>query len=406
MAEASRNQSEELVVFLPIGRDCRLVCDALKNAGIEARACANMTDFLAAVRSGAGGGILGEEALTKESYASLASWIKQQPPWSDFPLIVLTSGGESAPNALSTHQRTKALGNVSLLERPVRSVTLVTAAETALRGRRRQYEAEAFIADRIDAERELTSQAEELARSNADLQRFAYATSHDLQEPLRSMTVFAQLLNRRYKGKLDSEADEFLEYIVSGAQRMGALIDGLLEYSRTVHVESAPFTPVDTAAALHWARMNLRLVLEESHAELTHGDLPTISGDHVQIVQLFQNLISNAIKYRRPDTPPRIRVSAEQENGNWVFSVSDNGVGVPKEYTDRVFDLFRRLHGSKIPGTGIGLAICKRIVEKHGGRIWVETGSTGGTTFCFTIPSLPASEAVPASEAADLGMGA
>ena len=394
MAEASRNRSEQVVVFLPIGRDCRLVCDALKKAEIEASACANMTDFLTAVRGGAGVGILGEETLTRQSYASLESWIKQQPPWSDFPLIILTSGGESAPNTLSTHERAKALGNVSLLERPVRSVTLVTAAETALRGRRRQYEAEAFIDDRIDAERELTRQAEELARSNADLQRFAYATSHDLQEPLRSMTVFAQLLNRRYKGKLDSEADEFLEYIVSGAQRMGALIEGLLAYSRSVHVETPAFTDVDTAAALHWARMNLRLVLEESQAELTHGDLPIISGDHVQIVQLFQNLISNAIKYRRPDAAPLIRISAEQSDGSWVFSVSDNGVGVPTEYTDRVFDLFRRLHGSKIPGTGIGLAICKRIVEKHGGRIWVETGSTGGTTFCFTVPTVSSSEAL------------
>ena len=206
------------------------------------------------------------------------------------------------------------------------------------------------------------------------------------------MTVFAQLLNRRYKGKLDSEADEFLEYIVSGAQRMGALIEGLLAYSRSVHVETPAFTDVDTAAALHWARMNLRLVLEESQAELTHGDLPIISGDHVQIVQLFQNLISNAIKYRRPDAAPLIRISAEQSDGSWVFSVSDNGVGVPTEYTDRVFDLFRRLHGSKIPGTGIGLAICKRIVEKHGGRIWVETGSTGGTTFCFTMPLLSSTE--------------
>ena len=401
MAEASRNRSEQVVVFLPIGRDCRLVCDALTKAEIEASACANMTDFLTAVRGGAGVGILGEETLTRQSYASLESWIKQQPPWSDFPLIILTSGGESAPNTLSTHERAKALGNVSLLERPVRSVTLVTAAETALRGRRRQYEAEAFIDDRIDAERELTRQAEELARSNADLQRFAYATSHDLQEPLRSMTVFAQLLNRRYKGKLDSEADEFLEYIVSGAQRMGALIEGLLAYSRSVHVETPAFTDVDTAAALHWARMNLRLVLEESQAELTHGDLPIISGDHVQIVQLFQNLISNAIKYRRPDAAPLIRISAEQSDGSWVFSVSDNGVGVPTEYTDRVFDLFRRLHGSKIPGTGIGLAICKRIVEKHGGRIWVETGSTGGTTFCFTMPTVSSSETL-ANEAGPL----
>jgi len=388
MAEASRNQSETFIVLLPIGRDCRLVCDALKSAEVQAHACSTVTEFLAALEAGVGGGILGEESLTLEGFRRLAAWIKSQPLWSDFPLIVLTSGGQPTPRTNSIYQRAKALGNVSLLERPVRVVTLLTAVETALRGRRRQYQAQAFIADRIDAEREVTRQAEELARSNADLQRFAYATSHDLQEPLRSMTVFAQLLKRRYQGKLDREADEFLEYISSGAQRMAALIDGLLAYSRTVHVESAPFTAVDTAAALDWATMNLRLVIEESQAEITCGDLPTILGDYVQIVQLFQNLISNAIKYRRPDVAPSIRVSAEERDGDWLFCVRDNGIGVPAEYTDKVFDLFRRLHGSKIPGTGIGLAICKRIVEKHGGRVWVEAQSGQGTMFCFTIPAL------------------
>ena len=388
MAEASRNQSETFIVLLPIGRDCRLVCDALKNAEVQAHACATVTEFLAALEAGVGGGILGV-GVPHARGVSLSCSMDQEPATMvRFSSHCPHERRPPTPRTNSIYQRAKALGNVSLLERPVRVVTLLTAVVNRLRGRRRQYQAQAFYSDRIDAEREVTRQAEELARSNADLQRFAYATSHDLQEPLRSMTVFAQLLKRRYQGKLDREADEFLEYISSGAQRMAALIDGLLAYSRTVHVESAPFTAVDTAAALDWATMNLRLVIEESQAEITCGDLPTILGDYVQIVQLFQNLISNAIKYRRPDVAPSIRVSAEERDGDWLFCVRDNGIGVPAEYTDKVFDLFRRLHGSKIPGTGIGLAICKRIVEKHGGRIWVEAQSGQGTMFCFTIPAL------------------
>ena len=177
------------------------------------------------------------------------------------------------------------------------------------------------VSERKRAEEALARQAGELARSNADLQQFAYVTSHDLQEPLRGIINFSQLLTKRYRGQLDAEADTFLEYIVASAYRMKGLIDSLLTYSRVVNVEAIPFAPVQLDAALHWATMNLQTAMEETKATVTHDDLPIVAADHVQLVQLFQNLISNAIKYRKPQEPPQIHVSAEERAHEWVVSV-------------------------------------------------------------------------------------
>ena len=240
--------------------------------------------------------------------------------------------------------------------------------------------------ERKQAEEALTRQAEELARSNADLQQFAYVTSHDLQEPLRTITSFAQMLTMRYSGKLDQEADEFLAFIVSGAKRMKGLIDALLAYSRVVNTEAAPHGPVDLDAALHWAKMNLQAVIEESGAVVVNGELPTVQADQVQIVQLFQNLLSNAIKYRKADRTAEVGIEARRDEGDWVVEVRDNGIGIDPQHAERIFGVFKRLHGKDVPGTGIGLAICKRIVEKHGGRIWVESQEGAGARFCFTLP--------------------
>ena len=242
------------------------------------------------------------------------------------------------------------------------------------------------VSERKRAEEALARQAAELARSNADLQQFAYVTSHDLQEPLRGIINFSEMLTKRYRGHLDADADTFLDYIVSGAYRMKGLIDSLLTYSRVVNVEAMPFAPVQLDAALHWATMNLQTVIEETQASVTHDQLPTVTADHVQLVQLFQNLIGNAIKYRKPDEPPQIHVSAEERGQDCIVSVRDNGIGINPGHRDRIFGVFKRLHGAEIPGTGIGLAICKRIVEKHGGQIWVKSEPGQGATFCFTIP--------------------
>ncbi len=388
MVNPNPERSTTVLALLPTGRDSRLVCRALEDTGIECQSCPTVSLFTTALESGAGAGIVAEESLANPDFERLKAWIDKQPPWSDFPLIVITSGGESTRRSLDITRRLKALGNVSLLERPLRIITLVSAAEAALRARRRQYQVQAFIADRIQAQEELAKQAQELARSNADLQQFAYVTSHDLQEPLRNITNFAELLSRRFKGKLDENADEFLSYILSGAQRMKALIDGLLNYSRVINVETIPFTPVPIVDALHWATMNLQIVIEQSQAYISYGALPTVSGDYVQIVQLFQNLISNAIKYRSADVP-RIHITAERRSSDWLFAVNDNGMGISPDYAENIFGVFKRLHGYDIPGTGIGLAICKRIVEKHGGQIWVESELGKGSTFYFSLPHQP-----------------
>ncbi len=242
------------------------------------------------------------------------------------------------------------------------------------------------ITHRKQAEEALRQTAEDLARSNRDLEQFAYVASHDLQEPLRVVTGFVQLLEQHCKGQLDEKAHSFIEYAVDGAKRMQTLIADLLSYSRVGSRHREP-RPTDMGVVLRSALSNLSASIADSAAEITHGELPTVPGDDTQLVQLFQNLVGNAIKFRGEETP-RIHVDARREKDHWLFSVRDNGIGIDPEFHDRIFLIFQRLHGRKqYPGTGIGLAICKRIVEHHGGRIWVESQPRQGTTFCFTLPA-------------------
>jgi PAS domain S-box-containing protein len=242
------------------------------------------------------------------------------------------------------------------------------------------------VTERRKAERTLVRQAEELARSNAELEQFAYVASHDLQEPLRMVASYTQLLARRYQGKLGPDADDFIHYAVDGANRMRVLINDLLAYSRVVRQEKPP-APVDLSTVFHIVLGNLGKALEETGARVTAGELPVIHADEIQMIQLFQNLIGNGIKFRGPD-PPVIRVEAERQENLWRFAVRDNGIGLDPKFSERIFVLFQRLHSrSEYPGTGIGLSVCKRIVERHGGRIWVESEPGRGATFLFTIPA-------------------
>jgi light-regulated signal transduction histidine kinase (bacteriophytochrome) len=236
------------------------------------------------------------------------------------------------------------------------------------------------------AEEQAARLMEDLQRSNAELEQFAYVASHDLQEPLRMVSSYTQLLARRYKDKLDKDADEFIAFAVDGANRMQRMINDLLTYSRA-GTRGKEFTSVDCEAALGQAHANLRIAIEEHNAVITHDPLPTVMADEGQLAQLFQNLISNAIKFRGEE-PPRIHVSARRRNQEWVLSVRDNGIGIEPQYTERIFVIFQRLHTrAEYPGTGIGLAICRRIVERHGGRIWVESEPGKSSTFFFTLPA-------------------
>jgi len=231
----------------------------------------------------------------------------------------------------------------------------------------------------------LTRHAVELRRSNAELEQFAYVASHDLKEPLRMVTSYLELIERRYKEKLDKDADEFIGFAVDGAERMRNQIDGLLAYSR-VGTGPASFEPVDCETLLDRAVKDLARVVTETGAKITHNRLPTVKADAIQLTQLFENLIANAIKFCNGATP-EVQISAKRKPGEWQFAVRDNGIGIEPQYAERIFVLFQRLHNrSKYPGTGIGLAICKKIVERHGGRIWVESQPGKGSTFYFTVP--------------------
>lgn len=246
------------------------------------------------------------------------------------------------------------------------------------------------ISERKNAEKEREALINDLKRSNKELQQFAYVASHDLQEPLRTIASFTELIERRYRGQLDKDADEFIEFIVDGTNRMQAMIKDLLQYSR-VQTKGGEFKTTDIQKALDQALSNLKVSIEENNAEITHDELPIVVADEKQLIQLFQNLISNAIKFRKEEEPPKIHISAckDEEKNEYVFAVSDNGIGMDPEQSKRIFEIFQRLHTrDEYKGTGIGLAVAKKILERHGGRIWVESEPEKGTTFYFAIPIL------------------
>ncbi|HLL84713.1 MAG TPA: ATP-binding protein, partial [Longimicrobium sp.] len=280
--------------------------------------------------------------------------------------------------------------------------TLGTVADTLAQGieRKRAEEALALRAEELARSNvELARSNADLARSNADLQQFAYVASHDLQEPLRMVASYTQLLARRYQGRLDSDADEFIGFVVDGATRMKRLIQDLLEFSR-VGTRGRDPRAVNATEVLARTLKDLAANPLSGGAEVSHDPLPVIRADDLQLGQVFQNLLGNALKFRRPGVPPRIHVSARREGGHWVFSVRDNGIGIESQYFDRIFVLFQRLHTSaEYPGTGIGLAVCKKIVERHGGRIHVESVPGQGSTFFFTLPASAAEERGSAASA-------
>ena len=248
------------------------------------------------------------------------------------------------------------------------------------------------VVERTRAQERVARNAEELARSNAELEQFAYVASHDLQEPLRMVASYTQLLARRYRGKLDADADEFIAFAVDGATRMQTLIRDLLSYSRLTSKARA-LEPVDAGVAAGAAIGNLQTSIGEAGADVSVGGLPNVLADTVQLTQLFQNLIGNAIKYCE-ERRPQIHVDAKSNGSAWVFSVRDNGIGIDPQYFERIFQMFQRLHTrEEYSGTGIGLAICRKIVERHGGRIWVESQPGQGSTFLFTLPQAVGAEA-------------
>lgn len=239
--------------------------------------------------------------------------------------------------------------------------------------------------ERRRAEKMLAQYAGDLKRSNAELEQFAYVASHDLQEPLRMVASFTQLLAKRYRGKLDRDADDFIGFAVDGANRMQVLINDLLAFSR-VGTRGRLFAATDCEAVLSHTLANLTTTLQETGAVVTHDPLPTVMADEVQLGQLLQNLLANALKFRGQDSL-RVHIAAQRQGDEWIFSVQDNGIGIAPEHQERIFSIFQRLHRrEEFPGTGLGLALCRKIAERHGGRIWVDSEPGRGSTFYFSIP--------------------
>jgi signal transduction histidine kinase len=370
-----RNSGTEMRVLIlaPIGRDAQLLAGTLTGMAIDTAIAADAGALLKMLPDGLGAAITAEEALMGGAIQELAGWVAQQPPWSDPPFIVLTSSGRPTRESHRRAEELQALGNLTLIERPVRPETVQSSVRAALRARIKQYE--------------IRSRQEALLRANADLEQFAHCASHDLREPLRSIGIYSELLSRDYEGRIDKRGGEFLGLIQSAAKRMDTLLSDLLAYAHASSYAADKVGEIQAKKPLEAALENLGGAIRESGAEIAVGDMPVVRVHESHLSQIFQNLIGNAIKYRKQADRLRIDLFARRAGGYWIFSIADNGIGIPPAHKETIFGIFKRLHTTeKYPGTGMGLAICQRIIERYGGRIWVESEQGQGSNFLFTLP--------------------
>jgi signal transduction histidine kinase len=374
---------DHVLIHAPFGRDGAVFSDVLNKARIASLVCTNMQTLCEEVRIGAGAVVIADEALRPSNIGELSSVLSAQEQWSDLPLIVLTGTGETTRLSRERSLLRRPLENVNLLERPLRTETAISAVEAALRARRRQYE----IRDLLKS---LESANAELKAANRELEEFAHIASHDLQEPLRTVTVYTQLMMDRLGTGVDEQLLKYSTFVRDAVRRMQTLLNDLLRFAHVVHQERRHAESVSLQEALSESLALLKPRIEDTGATITATGLPKTSGDQTQFSQVFTNLISNSLKYRKADSPPRIAISARHNSKEWIVQISDNGIGFDQAHAERVFGLFKRLHRDAYPGTGVGLAICKRIVEGYGGRIWATSEPGKGSTFYFTVPELSA----------------
>lgn len=386
MSSNSDSASERVLVHAPFGRDALLIQQVLNSASIEAKVCRTIPELRSNLPEGAGAAIIGDEALRAEVVESLVEDLRGQPSWSDFPLLIMSSGGEEVMQGGTRLKLLEPLGNVSLLERPLRKATLISSVRSALRARQRQYEIRDYIHRREQDEQVIRESEASLRRANSELEEFAYVASHDIQEPLRMINSYTQLLLRRHISKENPQAQHYADIVLTGVQRVERLIHDLLHYSQMIQTGQTTPATADLNVALSEALIVMKERIEGLDASVTCGSLPKVRGDEQQLAHVFQNLLSNALKYRRADQTPEVRVTTLKRGDEWVIGVEDNGIGFENEYAEKIFGLFKRLHRDEYPGTGLGLAICKRIIERYGGRMWAESKPGVGSKFFFALP--------------------
>ncbi len=363
-----------VLILAPVGRDAALLARTLSVLEIDTAVARDASALLELLAQGAGAAIIADEALAPAALGSLKIWLSSQPAWSDMPFIALASGGVPTRESHLRARELQALGNCTLIERPVRPDTVESSIRAALRARMRQYE--------------IRSRQEALTQANADLEQFAHSASHDLREPLRTIGIYSDLLARDYGKELDERGNEFLNLIGTSVSRMDLLLGDLLSYAHTSSISGEEVQSIPANRALEAALKNLDGSILQSNAKISVAEMPTVRMRESHLSQIFQNLLGNAIKYRKEGWPPVIEISTRKSGGNWIFTIADNGVGVPVAYKEAIFGIFQRLHtANKYSGTGMGLAICKRIVERYRGRIWVESESGQGARFSFSVPS-------------------
>lgn len=376
-----------VLVLAPIGRDATLIDRTLANDDIACTSIPTVDALCERIGEDISAAIIFEEALTETGLAALVDKLKLQPAWSDVPLIVLTASAVS--DAMSRiYARLSPDSYITLIQRPLHPLTLLTAVRVALRARERQYELREHLRHLKAQDEALRRTNDELELTNRDLQQFVYAASHDLKEPLRMIQSYAQLTKKRYGERLEDNGNQFLDSVIDGAMRLNTLLEDLLMYSRHSKFGGIKPKPVDCNAVIEKTKANLAVAIEESGATLQYGALPVVNAHETHLIQLFQNLLSNAIRYRDKIRPLHIEINAVAEDGMWKFSVTDNGIGIETPYRKKVFELFQRLHAAADSGSGIGLALCARIVEQYGGKIWIEDANGDGARFCFTLPRI------------------
>jgi signal transduction histidine kinase len=363
-----------VLILAPVGRDAALLAQTVDALSVQPVKVPDVPALLKELPLGVGASILADEAIRPHHIHELTAWLSAEPPWSDPPFIIMTPAGQTDEYSRQRSKEFSTLGNFTLIERPVRPETLQSTVRAALRGRLKQYE--------------VRSRQEALLRANEDLEQFAHSASHDLKEPLRNIRIFSELLLKEYGSKLDARGAEFLHVVGSSAVRMDNLLADLLTYTEASSIPEELPVPFQARDALDSALGNLAVAIEESDAQIIADDLPTVKmrGSHLQ--QLFQNLIGNALKYRREGSRPCISLESRRMDQFCLFIIADNGIGIAPEHREKIFAIFQRLHtNGRYSGTGMGLAICRRIVERYGGRIWVESELGEGSKFFFTIPA-------------------